>query len=424
MMIVQMAHSRPLRRAIQALAILVLAVAAYAFAETLTRRWTVGWQSEQIVNIQPPKDGEVSLAIVGDVMLGRGVEEAVNREAGGDFKYPFRHVRSYLREADLAVGNLESPISDRGAPIDKKYVFRVPSEAADGLVDAGFDVLSVANNHILDYGLIAAEDTGRLLADAGIQWGGLVPEGGRQEPVILPVRGVRVGFLFYCDLDPDSCAKQFLQFPLRPPYATEETLTRDIDELESKADIVVVSIHWGIEDALRPEQRTVSLARMIIDRGADILIGHHPHAQQDVEFYKDGVIFYSVGNFVFEQGITPTTRRISRLYRVIARRDGVRSIVLFPLEIRPRTWDAFPLSDGYVELSADSFRRRSELPGSRPWWRIWVPKFWTRDYWSSGGLAESLRAKRLTHPGCFLTRRSPPPCALSQRKAGRLTYGV
>jgi poly-gamma-glutamate synthesis protein (capsule biosynthesis protein) len=369
-----------IRRLVKALGILALMIVAYGVAENLTREWTVGWQHEQVATIQPPGDGEVSLELAGDVMMGWGVGDAINREADGDYRYPFRHVRSYLREADIAVANLESAVSDRGAPIAKRYVLRVPPQAIPALVDAGFDVLSLANNHVLDYGPMAAEDTGRLLSDAGIRWGALAPEGGRQEPVILTVRGVKIGFLFYCDPTFLSCAQEYLQFPVRPPFATEATLARDIRDLKTRADIAVVSIHWGTEHLMWPEDRTISRARWIIDQGADILMGHHTHTQQGVEFYKHGVIFYSLGNFVFAHG-QETLRRIGRLYRVTVSANGIRNVLVLPIEIRRTTWDPFPLTSGYVSLKADSFRRRSELPGQRVWWRIWVPKFWKREYW-------------------------------------------
>ena len=354
----------------------------------------VGWQSVQIVKIQPPQEGEISLAVVGDVMLGRRVGDAINREGGGDYRYPFRHVRSYLREADIAVANLESPVSDRGEPIAKRIVFRVPSRAIPALVDAGFDVASVANNHVLDYGPAAAEDTGRLLSDAGIRWGALVPAEAKQEPVMLTVRGIRVGFLFYCD--PSyiySCAPEYRQFAVRPPFATEETLVRDIRELKTKADILVVSIHWGTEyQHVRPESQTISRARWIIDQGADILIGHHPHVQHGVEIYKRGVIFYSLGNFVFDQSVP--VRRVSRLYRVTAGTDGVRNVAVLPLEIRFDTWEPVPITSGYVGLDADTAHRRSALAGTSPPWRVWMPKFWRRDYWLSGSRAGGDRGRR------------------------------
>jgi hypothetical protein len=249
-------------------------------------------------------------------------------------------------------------------------------------------------------------DTGRLLSDAGIRWGALVPAEAKQEPVMLTVRGIRVGFLFYCD--PSyiySCAPEYRQFAVRPPFATEETLVRDIRELKTKADILVVSIHWGTEyQHVRPESQTISRARWIIDQGADILIGHHPHVQHGVEIYKRGVIFYSLGNFVFDQSVP--VRRVSRLYRVTAGTDGVRNVAVLPLEIRFDTWEPVPITSGYVGLDADTAHRRSALAGTSPPWRVWMPKFWRRDYWLSGSRGGGDRGRR-QRPGAQSRARAP-----------------
>ncbi len=310
------------------------------------------WETLKVQEATKPGPGEVSLVLVGDIMLDRGVKERVMSRAAGDFTFLVRKVAPYVQEADIAFGNFESPISGRGGQIQKKYTFNAPPESMKALVMAGFDVLSLANNHTLDWGPVAIEETSRLLTKTAIMSGGLAAADSEQPAVVINMRGVRVGFLFYCDPDYiTSCAREFERFPLRPAYATRENLARDIDALRPNVDVLVVSVHWGIEYRREPEKRTVSRARWMIDRGVDIIAGHHPHVQQRVERYRNGIIFYSLGNFIFDQ--THPNRpgtRLGRIYRLIARKGGIEEVLFLPLKLPPETWQPTPLTAGYVAV--------------------------------------------------------------------------
>lgn len=320
------------------------------------------WHALPTVLPESPADGEVSLALTGDVMFSRGVGKAVRSLGKGDFAFPFAFTKSYIEEADIAFANLETPVSERGEKINKKHVFRSHPDSLKGLLDAGFDVVSVANNHILDFGEVAAEDTVRLLAEAGIRSGGLVRGQASQEPVIVNVRGVRVGFLFYCDpQETFACAREFAEFSLRPAEATPEVLKRDIMALDSDVDVLVVSLHWGIEHKAEPHEHMERLGRFVIDLGADLVAGHHPHMQHRAERYKEGLILYSMGNFVFDQWSRPGSRS-GRIYRVIVGKDGVKQVVFVPLEILLKRWQPVPLSRGFVELEHDTRKHRLDLP--------------------------------------------------------------
>lgn len=291
-----------------------------------------------------------SLVFVGDVMLSRNVAKSVAAK-GGDYTYPFQATATILQEADAAFCNLECPISGQGAVVEKNYNFNADPAAVNGLAYAGFDVVSVANNHILDSGPPAMEDTLRLLDEKGIRPAGLCVNDAPQEPVILDLDGVRVGYLAYCDPVPKySYAREFYVFDKRPAKGDRETLSRDIAMMRPKVDIIVVSMHWGVEYVLDPSDHTRELGRFIIDQGADIVAGHHPHVQQEPEVYKSGLILYSMGNFVFDQHSRPPTR-VSRIYRVVVGAHGVERAEYLPLEIPKGEWQPRPTAQAFVPIA-------------------------------------------------------------------------
>lgn len=295
----------------------------------------------------PP--GQIEIVLTGDVMLSRNVARSIE-QGNRNFAYPFEAAAPYLRGAHLAFCNLESPISGRGEALQKTYTFNAPPRAIEGLVYAGFDVVSLANNHTLDFGPVALEDTLRLLADQGIRAVGVSENDAPQEPAILEAGGLRVGFLAYCDPEtPYACAREFDVFDTRPAEGTREAIARDIAALRPRVDILVVSMHWGVEYTPAPNAHTVALGRFIIDEGAHIVAGHHPHVQHEPELYNGGLILYSMGNFVFDQWSRPATTE-SRLYRVVVDRQGVVSADYLPMTIPRHEWKPTPTQDAFIPV--------------------------------------------------------------------------
>jgi len=292
---------------------------------------------------------ECELVFVGDVMLSRNVARSVTT-MNRPFSYPFERTASLLQEADLAFCNLESPISGRGERVEKNYTFNAPPRAIEGLTYAGFDVVSLANNHILDHGPVAMEDTIRHLEGKGIRQVGLCTNDGPQEPGIFERHGVRIAYLAYCDPVPKySYAQEFYVFDKRPAKSTREALARDITALKEKANIIVVSLHWDIEYKLEPSKHSRELGRFIIDQGAHIVAGHHPHVLQDPEVYKKGLIIYSMGNFVFDQHSRPPTRK-SRIYRVLVNKHGIAEADYMPCDIPKGIWQPTPSVESFIPL--------------------------------------------------------------------------
>jgi len=240
---------------------------------------------------------ETLLVAVGDVMLDRQVGVWI-RERGPE--HPFLPVLSLLRQGDLVFGNLENPISsDRSSPLPGKRInFCAVPEAADGLARAGFKVMTMANNHMMDYGPAAMRETMHLLAQRGIRHVGAGANlGEAREPAICEVRGLRVAFLGYNSPDQEVEATD-----ARPGLAPArlDLVLEDIREAKRKADVVAVSLHRGLEFSPYPLPDQQHECRRMVEAGADLILGHHPHDPQGVELWRGGLIFHSLGHFVLD----------------------------------------------------------------------------------------------------------------------------
>lgn len=253
-----------------------------------------------------PKEPAVMLYLVGDIILGRGVQYMINKQGAGDFRFPFLQIAPQLKEADILFGNLEGPISDKGAKVGSIYSFEFRPEAAEALAYAGFDVLSLANNHMLDYQRVALEDTMTVLKQNGIDYVGAGFD--RTEAFsakIGQVKDVKIGFLAYTNLGPaawragaDYGGMAWID------QSDFETIEADIKNIKQAVDVLVVSLHSGAEYSERPDQFQMSFAKACIEAGADLVAGHHPHVIQPLEQHQDGWIAYSLGNFVFDQAFS------------------------------------------------------------------------------------------------------------------------
>lgn len=248
-----------------------------------------------------------TLLFIGDIMLSRGVANQIQKH--NDYKYPFLKIAETIKSADLSFGNLEGPISARGANQGSQYSFRADPKAVEGLKFAGFDILSVANNHIFDWGQDALLDTLSIARDNGIKTIGAGENFEKaNSPVFKNISGIKIAFLAYTNLYPESLSAS----ENKPGISSfdAERVKKEIAEIKNSgsADIVIVSFHWGEEYQNRANNLQKDIARSLIDVGADLIIGHHPHVIQEIEKYKDKWVAYSLGNFVFDQYFSEETK--------------------------------------------------------------------------------------------------------------------
>lgn len=298
------------------------------------------------------QSARVVLDAVGDVMLGRSVGQAM-RERG--MTYPFEAVQPLLAGSDLRFANLELALTERGIPAAKRYVFRAPPAAAAILRFAGFTLLSLANNHVLDYGHEGLLDTVAALDQAGIAHAGA----GRSHdeahaPAVVTVHGLRIALLAYVNV-PDDVGSGFstragAAGPGTPGVAwgTAEAVRRDVTAARAQAELVIVSVHAGFEYTATPNAVQRELAHAAVEAGAALVLGSHPHVLQGVEFYRGVPIVYSLGNFVFDlddddlrQPGLPSV--LSAVLRVTLDRSGARALRFLPVRIDERDGRPVPV---------------------------------------------------------------------------------
>jgi poly-gamma-glutamate capsule biosynthesis protein CapA/YwtB (metallophosphatase superfamily) len=235
---------------------------------------------------------------VGDILPAAKVLDLM--KANG-FDYPFRGAKATLEAADIAAGNLETPITTRGTPAeDKQYVFRGTPDAVPALKDAGFDYLSLANNHTLDYGWDGLSDTMDYLDDAELKHAGSGSDDREAfSPAYIETRGITVGFVSVTGVVPEVGWKADRNHPGVAEAYSPDRAVAAIKDAKENADIVVVMVHWGKERQDQPIANQTDLGHRFVDAGADLVIGSHPHVLQGFEAYKGKWIAYSLGNFVF-----------------------------------------------------------------------------------------------------------------------------
>ena len=287
---------------------------------------------------------QITLVAVGDILLGRRL--GVEMKESGDYSLPFHNISFLLTPADIAFGNFEGVFCEKPPWPTTGMVFRLHPDSVKSLVAGGFDVVSVANNHFGDGGNACVTYSLAHLAAHGIAAAGA---GNTYEeahaPAILERLGVKFAFLAYTyegrnDSPPapkkndpaaesspanaEQTAAASTAVPGRKSFATPrptiaarnpQNVRRDVAAARQVADVVIVSVHDGAEYLQRVAKETQEFSRAAIDAGATAVLGHHPHVPQRIEQYNGGWIFYSLGNFVFQQNTPPAVKHslIARL---------------------------------------------------------------------------------------------------------------
>lgn len=253
----------------------------------------------------------VHLAAVGDIMLSRTLGNVIN---DGNLEYPFKAMYPYLQPADLTIGNLETALGDIGEPEPKAYPFQSPPAAAESLALAGFDIVSLANNHALDYGPEALLQGIELLKAQNI-----TPIGAganydeAHQPYVVEVNGLKLAFLAYANVPIEGSTSYDVQTwtatETTPGMAwgTEEIIAADVAAIAPHVDHVIVNIHFGFEYIQRTVEIQQQLAYAAVNAGARVVIGHHTHLLQGMQIYNGSFIAYGLGNFAFNIDGPPET---------------------------------------------------------------------------------------------------------------------
>lgn len=252
----------------------------------------------------------IKITAVGDIMLDRGVEYMIGKYGNNDFTFPFQKTASYLNKADIAFGNLESVISDKGYKAGSIYSFEANPLAMEGLKFAGFDIVNLANNHAFDYTRLALEDTMERLAYAQIAYTGTGKDAEEAFGLrILEVKGVKIGFLGYTNLGPVSW-RAGLENKSGAAWIERSSfpyLKENIAQAKKQCDILIVSLHAGNEYQTEPTSFQRDFAQLVVDAGADLVLMHHTHVVGPLEKINGKFVAFGLGNFIFDQAFSEAT---------------------------------------------------------------------------------------------------------------------
>ena len=244
---------------------------------------------------------------------------------------PFKNIKELFPKDALVFGNLETVLSIRGNPIEKRVPLRVNPEKIHYLKDARFSIVNIANNHIMDYGEEGLSDTIDVLRKSNIKFIGA----GRNikeamEPELIKKNGLRIGFIGFT-----SAGIIAKEESIGCASLTKEFILNSISELRKEVDVLVVSLHWGIEYVFYPSPEQQNLARLLIDKGADLIIGHHPHVIQGIEEYKNKLIIYSLGNcnFGVDQDKNYKGADIGLIISIEFLKEKIKNYEIIPMKI-------------------------------------------------------------------------------------------
>lgn len=274
-----------------------------------------------------PGNTPVVLTAVGDINF-HSIDGLIIK----DPDYPWKGTLDIIKNASILVGNLEAPLSTRGSVYtEKTWLLRANPRTVDSLVKAGFDVLTLANNHMMDYGPIAMRDTLATLDNAKIARTGAGDNlnEARKAAVLIAPDGTTFAFLAYSLTYPEI----FWAKSNRPgtPYGSPDFFVADIKQAKTQVDHVVVSFHWGKELQNYPSDYQKNYGRLAIRSGASVVLGHHPHVLQGIELYKGGLIAYSLGNYVF--GSYSKRVKDSIILEIECTKDDLVEARLYPINV-------------------------------------------------------------------------------------------
>jgi poly-gamma-glutamate synthesis protein (capsule biosynthesis protein) len=237
----------------------------------------------------------VTIVAAGDLMLGSWTQDVILQNG---YSYPFKNLEEILISADIVFANLEAPFGEGGEAYPKQYSFQVHPQLIDVISAGHINLVSIANNHIMDFGVESLKRTTKLLENNNIFFAGAGMElNEARKAALFSMNGQKIAFVAYSLTFPEEFWATDTSAGTCFPY--HSYVYDDIKKLDSQNDNVIVSCHWGQESSETPKNYQIELAHKLIDAGADLILGHHPHVVQGIEYYKGKLIAYSLGNFIF-----------------------------------------------------------------------------------------------------------------------------
>lgn len=308
------------------------------------------------VSVESEPESPITLNLVGDILLDDPIDTYI-RKYGID--YPFKRTADTLADADITFGNLETSVSERGKPADKQFTFRSRPETLQSLVNAGFDGVSLANNHSLDYGFQALEDTIANLRRYKLGYTGA----GRNNdeafaPFMKEVRGKKVAIIGISRVLPEGSWYSGKNKPGIAHGYSMEPMMSYIKQAVAQSDYAIVFIHWNKEREDYPEDYARQYAKAFIDAGADAVVGAHSHVLQGIEWYRGKPVFYSLGNFVFT---SRTVKSSDSMILTLSLSESAVEAKVIPAKIvstQPRLMDDKYNQAAYAKLNKISYNAK------------------------------------------------------------------
>lgn len=283
------------------------------------------------VTVKDDPNSILTITMVGDMMFGRNIDEVITPKYG--YEHLFKYVRPYFDQSDYITGNFDNPITLRdGYPQADKFIhLRTNPGAAKALKKVGFSSVTLANNHMKDYGKQGLLDTLKVFNQEKIDTVGAGRDLKSATKISYQtVNDIKIAVVGFSDVLPKEFRARKDRSGIAP--ADPDVFFPLVAKAKNNADLVLVHIHWGLEYDSGYHPRQQDLAHALVDAGADIVIGHHPHVLEPVEVYKNSVIFYSLGNFIFDQGWSRTRESVLVQYKL--QPNGQARIEINPILIR------------------------------------------------------------------------------------------
>ena len=270
-----------------------------------------------------PKEKRMSIISVGDILIHESVYKDAEKEDGTyDFHYMFTDIEPIIKKYDLKFCNQESNIGGKTLGISGYPSFNSPDEIGDELVSLGFNLISLANNHTLDKGEDAALYSNSYWKSKNVNFAGSYSSSEeRNEVKIYEQNGIKYAFLAYTTISNAKVRQDYLLNMYSADKAKE-----DIEKVKDQVDVILVSMHWGVEDTNTPTESQRQIADYLSSLGVNMIIGHHPHVVQPVEYVKDTLVIYSLGNFISNQLSIDLNNGIGLMYGIdiVVDDNGVR----------------------------------------------------------------------------------------------------